>query len=92
MSEWSREETIIMLYFTSRGLQPKPVRSLLQRRGYDRSTRAIEHKISAITRDNPHLRPTRGQWDLNAVDRWIDDYLQDHQLVNKLIHFSSPGC
>lgn len=88
MPEWSREETIILLYFTSRGLQPKSIRALLQRRGYDRSIRAIEHKIANTTRDCPQLRPGRGKWDLKAVDQWIDDLLCDHLSVNRLIYFS----
>lgn len=85
--KWSVEETIIAIYFSSRCICPRSIRSLLLRRGYDRSTRAIEHKISCTAQGHPHLRPSKGHWDLDAVDWWLDDLLS-HESVNKLIPVS----
>jgi hypothetical protein len=84
---WSLQEVTIMVYFLSRQIRPKALRYLLLRRGYDRSIRAIERKVFSIAQKYPYLKP-QGHWDLEVVDRWIDDLLGDHELVNALIQFS----
>lgn len=86
-SQWSPEEVAIMVYFTSRQIRPKTLRYLLLRRGYDRSTRAIERKAFSITQQYPHLKAHR-DWNLDVVDLWIDDLLGNHDSVNKLVLFS----
>lgn len=80
-----------MVYFLSRRIRPKTLRYLLLRRGYNRSTRAIERKLLSITQKYPHLKP-HGHWDLEVVDRWVDDLLGGHELVNALIQFSSDDA
>ncbi|KAJ5369931.1 uncharacterized protein N7496_006023 [Penicillium cataractarum] len=86
-SLWSPEEVAIMVYFTSRQIHPKALRYLLLRRGYDRSTCAIEHKIFSINQQHPQLK-SRGDWNWDVVDHWIDDLLGNHDSVNKLVLFS----
>lgn len=53
----------------------------------NRSASAIEHKVVSIAKNYPYLK-RQGGWDLDFVDRWIDDLLGDHELVNTLIQFS----
>jgi hypothetical protein len=86
-SRWSPEEAAITIYFTSRQIHPRTLRFLLLRQGYDRSTQAIERKVFTTIQEHPHLK-TRGRWNLDVVDRWIDDLLGDHESVNTLILFS----
>lgn len=76
-----------MVYFASRGIRPKTLHYLLLRRGFDRSTSAIEHKVVTIAQKHPYLKSPI-DWNLVAVDRWIDDLLGDHESVNRLIRFS----
>lgn len=90
--QWSHEEIVITVYFLSRQIRPRTLHYLLLRRGYDRSTRAIERKFFSITQQHPHLRTSKGQLDLDAVDRWIDDLLGNHESVNTLIRFSSEDA
>lgn len=85
---WSLEEIVTIVYFLSRQIRPRSLHSILLRRGYDRSAGAIERKLSSITQQHPHLRPSEVHWDLDAVDRWIDDLLGNHESVNTLIRFS----
>ena len=43
---------------------------------------------SPVQLQHPHLRTSEGHWDLDAVDRWIDELLGNHEPVNTLILFS----
>ncbi|KAJ5106868.1 hypothetical protein N7456_003543 [Penicillium angulare] len=61
---------------------------LLAHRGYDRSTAAIDDMVWHIAVKWPSLRPVNGKWDVRAVDRWIDDQINDHECVNQIIQFS----
>ncbi|KAA8649320.1 uncharacterized protein ATNIH1004_005221 [Aspergillus tanneri] len=85
---WSGSEIIIAVYFTSRYINPITLSCLLSRRGYKRTPSAIERKVKNIVGSVPSLRPSRGNWDVDAVDQWIDDYLRDHEAVNRLITFT----
>jgi len=87
-SRWSGMEVLIVLYFSSRQLSSKSIHLLLLRRGFQRSDRAIDAKVMATLRQNPTLKPRIGTWNLRAIDRWIDDVLDNHDLVNKLIKFT----
>jgi hypothetical protein len=89
---WSNEEVIIAVYFTSRGVRPKSVRCLLESRGFDRSCYAIESKIALVLKRHTHLRGPRRFWDWRNVDKWIDDLLGNHELVNTLINFVSEDA
>jgi hypothetical protein len=64
------------------------VSKLLTRRGYHRTPCAVERKIQAIVGDCPSLRPSGGNWDIDAVDRWLDDVLGNTDDVNRLIKFT----
>jgi hypothetical protein len=83
---WSNSELVIAVYFSSRCICTKALFELLSRRGYQRTERAIERKVHDIVNSAPSLRPN-GQWDVDAVDRWIDDIL-DHDAVNRLTAFT----
>jgi hypothetical protein len=63
---------------------------MLSRRGYQRTERSIERKVHDIVNSASSLRPN-GQWDVDAVDRWIDDIL-DHDAVNRLTAFTSEDA
>lgn len=89
---WSKKEVIVVIYFSSRGIRPKSVRLLLLRRGFDRSCRAIEAKIALVLRNNAYLRFSKGRWDWRAVDKWIDDLLGSHELVNDLIYLAAQDA
>lgn len=92
VSQWSKEEVIIAVYFTSRGVRPKSLRCLLKRRGFDRSCYAIKSKISHVLRRHTHLKGPKSLWDWRNVDQWIDDLLGDHELANTLISFLSEDA
>lgn len=89
---WSNNEIVIVLYFSSRGFRPRSVRCLLSRRGFDRSCRAIESKVALLSKQHAHLRGPQGLWDWRAVDRWIDDLLASHELVNESISFTTEDA
>lgn len=89
---WSNEEVIIAVYFSSRQICSRAVHRLLFRRGFRRTHRAIERKIYSTVKVNPRLRLPKGYWDLDVVDRWIDDLLQDHRAVNEWISFSADDA
>jgi hypothetical protein len=72
-SQWSRQEVAIIVYFLS--IRPITLCYLLLRRGYDRSASAIEHIVVSIAKKYPYLK-RQGDWDLDFVDRWIDDLLE----------------
>lgn len=84
---YSSEEKAIIVYFASRRIYPKTLYYLLLRRGFDRSINAIERRVINIAQKYPYLK-SQNNWDLEAVDRWIDDLLGDHESVNRLILFS----
>lgn len=85
---WSLEEIIVVIYFTSRYIIPSTLRCLLAHRGYDHTTTAIERMIRKIADHKPSLRLARGQWDVRAVDGWIDGLLSDPESVNHIIRFT----
>jgi hypothetical protein len=89
---WSHEEVIIAVYFSSRQICSRAIHHLLFRRGFRRTHRAIERKIYSTVKANPRLRLPKGYWDLDVVDRWIDDLLQDHRAVNEWIIFSADDA
>jgi hypothetical protein len=91
LASWSREEMAIMVYFSSRHIRPTTLRHLLLRRGYNRSVRAIERKVLTIVHNYPSLKP-EGDWILGNVDHWLDDLLEDHEMVNTLIRFSAEDA
>lgn len=88
MFNWSNEEVVITVYFSSRCIRPKSLCCLLLRRGHIRSLSAVERKIISITKQHPYLKSSNGHWDLNAIDRWMNDLIRSHESVNKLIKFS----
>ncbi|KAJ5531467.1 hypothetical protein N7527_004860 [Penicillium freii] len=88
MFNWSNEEVVITVYFSSRCIHPKSLCCLLLRRGHIRSLSAVERKIISITKQHPYLKSSNGHWDLNAIDRWMNDLIRSHESVNKLIKFS----
>jgi hypothetical protein len=87
-ARWSNDELVITLYFSSRRINSMAVSQLLTCRGYHRTSSAIERKIQAIVDDRPSLRPSQGSWDVNIVDKWLDDVLGSNEDVNCLIKFS----
>ncbi|KAK9646515.1 hypothetical protein HCH54_005254 [Aspergillus fumigatus] len=87
-ARWSNDELVIAVYFCSRRISSKSVSQLLTRRGYHRTSSAVERKIQAIVGDHLSLRPSEGSWDISAVDRWLDDILGSTEDVNRLIKFS----
>jgi hypothetical protein len=89
---WSKDELVIIVYFSSRRISSIAVSQLLTRRGYHRTSSAVERKIQAIIDDRPSLRPSQGSWDINAVDRWLDDVLGSTEDVNRLIRFTSEDA
>lgn len=89
---WSDAEKTIAVYFCSRNVNMRSLRCLLLRRGFDRSENAIENKLRALVKKNPHLGTSIKLWDANAVDRWIDDLLGDPESVNNLIKTSAEDA
>ncbi|OQD75863.1 hypothetical protein PENANT_c145G05160, partial [Penicillium antarcticum] len=88
MLNWMNEEIVITIYFLARCIRPKSLRDLLLRRGYDRSLSAIERKIISITKQYPFLKFATGQWDLKAIDRWMNDLVRSQESINKFTRFS----
>jgi hypothetical protein len=67
------------------------ISQLLSRRGFQRSSGAIKHKICEIVRVFPSLRPSAGSWDKDVVDVWLDDTLGNPGDVwTPYVHFR--GC
>jgi hypothetical protein len=64
----SNEELTVAIYISSRQIRSEALRCLLFRRGYIRSTRAIERKLVFIDQQHPFLRFSKGCWDLIGVD------------------------
>lgn len=87
---WSKSELVIAVYFSSRYICSKALSELLFCRGYHRTERAIERKIHDIVNSAPSLRPG-GQWEVDAVDRWIDNAV-GHDAVNRLTAFTSEDA
>ncbi|GFF60970.1 hypothetical protein IFM51744_10544 [Aspergillus udagawae] len=85
---WSKDELVITLYFSSRRISYMAVSQLLTRRGYHRTSSAVERKIRMIVGDRPSLRPSQEGWDVNAVDQWLDEVLGSTEEVNGLIDFT----
>ncbi|KAH1971679.1 hypothetical protein KXW88_002773 [Aspergillus fumigatus] len=88
VTRWSKKELVITLYFSSRRIGYMAVSQLLNRRGYHRTSSAVERKIRTIIGDRPSLRPSQGSWDVSAVDQWLDDVLGSTEDVNRLIDFT----
>ncbi|KAJ1715700.1 hypothetical protein NYO67_2136 [Aspergillus flavus] len=65
---------------------------MLLRRGYARSRAAIEQKVHDIVNYVPSLRSPEFCWDVNAVDKWIDNFLQGPEFVNRLIDIKSEDA
>ena len=84
---WSKSEIVITVYFSSRYICSQSVSELLLCRGYQRTRSAVERKLRSFISSNASLRPHKGQWDVDAVDRWIDEIL-DHDAVNCLVEFT----
>jgi hypothetical protein len=88
---WSNSELVIVVYFSSRYICTSALSELLSCRGYRRTGSAIERKVRGIVFSGPSLRSQQGRWDVDAVDRWIDNIL-DHDAVNQLIAFTSEDA
>jgi hypothetical protein len=88
MLNWSNEEIVITIYFLARCIRPKSLRALLLRRGYDRSLGAIERKVISTTKQYPYLKSANGQWNLSAIDRWMNDLVRSQESVKNLTRFS----
>lgn len=86
--EWSDEELIVTVYFTSRGFLPEIVAEFLARRQLLRSLDSIHAKLLEITSTNPTLGMEAGVWDIQAVDKFIDGLSLDHDAVSQLIRFT----
>jgi hypothetical protein len=74
-ARWTKNELVIAVYFSSRHIDLMTISQLLSRRGFQRSSGAIKHKICEIVRVFPSLRPSAGSWDKDAIDVWLDDTL-----------------
>jgi hypothetical protein len=79
---------VVTIYFLARCIRPKSLRGLLLRRGYDRSLGAIERRIISITNRYLYLKLANGQWDVNAIDRWMNDLVRNLESINNLTRFS----
>lgn len=90
--QWSPFELTIIVYFSSRHIRPQVVRCLLLRRGYARSISAIKCKMKSIIHQYPELRFLKDNWDLTAVDMWLDDILGDHESVNQIVWLSAADA
>ncbi|KAA8641404.1 uncharacterized protein ATNIH1004_001869 [Aspergillus tanneri] len=82
---WSDAELIVAVYFTSRGFTEAAVSQILHARGFRRSYDAVYRKIKDIRNKHPVLQAKDQDWDINAVDLWLDELSLDHQTVNHLI-------
>lgn len=87
-TRWTNNELAIALYFSSRHIGPKSVSLLLDRRGYHRTPGAVDRKVNKVVSDCPSLRLSEDSWDIDAVDRWLDDMLGGPEEVNRLIYFT----
>lgn len=87
-TRWTREEIAIALYFSSRRVQYNVVSYLLLRRGFCRSSSAIQHKISKIIHVQKTLKLDEQKWNLDEVDSFLDNLMKDQNEVNDLIMFS----
>jgi hypothetical protein len=85
---WTKDELIIVLYFTSRCIGFKSISQLLSSRGFQRSPTAIKNKVYQIVHAFPSLRPSAKGWDKDAVDQWLDDTLGNSNDVDRLIAFT----
>jgi hypothetical protein len=92
LERWSSEEKVIAIYFASRYISHVAVSSLLSRRGYLRTPFAVKFKVKNIIDSDPSLWSPEEQWNVNAVDQWMDWILGSHQAVNQLIVFTSEDA
>lgn len=60
-------------------------------RGYERTPSAIERKLRNICKAHPNLQLSHDQWDVDAVDQWVDDLLFP-EAVAPLIWFSAKDA
>ena len=70
-SEWCQEEVTIAIFYASRQIYYATIELLLQDRGYQRGSVAIMQKLNRITKQNPHLKGSRLEWNRQAVDEWL---------------------
>jgi hypothetical protein len=91
-ARWTNDELVVIIYFSSRRIGAKSISQLLSRRGYQRSTAAIKHKIREVVRTFPSLRPSAESWNKGAVDRWLDSRLGRAEEVNRLIEFTTEDA
>ncbi|KAE8422303.1 hypothetical protein BDV36DRAFT_245522 [Aspergillus pseudocaelatus] len=89
---WSSEEIATAVYFSSRYICSISVSYMMHRRGYRRTPSAIEKKVQRIIDNAPSLRPSQLQWDVDAVDHWLDDLLEGPEAVRRHIKFSSQDA
>ncbi|KAJ5291545.1 hypothetical protein N7478_000796 [Penicillium angulare] len=89
---WSVNETVILIYFSSRQIRCKALRCLLARRGFYRSPRAIKHRAYTLAKSHPELKVNGDFWDLDNVDDWVDNIAGDHRTVNELIRFGEKDA
>lgn len=85
---WTNKELAIALYFSSRRIRSDSVSLLLDRWGYKHTPVAVDRKVNKIVRGCPSLLLCDYSWDIDAVDRWLDDMLGDTEIVNRLISFT----
>jgi hypothetical protein len=85
---WTKNELAVALYFSSRRIRPESVSLLLVRRGYKRTPIAVDRKVNKIIRGRPSLLLSDYSWDIDAIDRLLDDMLGDPEIVNRLISFT----
>ncbi|KAE8383923.1 hypothetical protein BDV26DRAFT_3510 [Aspergillus bertholletiae] len=89
---WSSEEVVMAVYFSSRDICSTPISYIMNRRGYRRTPSAIEQKVRRIIDNTPSLRPSQLQWDVDAVDHWLNDLLEGPEAVRRHIKFSSQDA
>lgn len=82
---WSSEEVVTALYFASRKITLEAVSALLSRRGYNRSSVAVNKKLGELRQVEKELyNGSRQGWNLAAVDKYLDSLLHC-TTVNMLI-------
>ncbi|KAL2824080.1 hypothetical protein BJY01DRAFT_256528 [Aspergillus pseudoustus] len=82
---WTDAEVIVAVYFLSRGVTEVAISEMLQARGYHRSISSVRCKTMAIARQNKKLQKSRDEWDIRAVDFWLDSRTLPHGVVSQVI-------
>ena len=78
-TEWSAAETVVLIYFASRGVHHKGALSslILRKCGTERGEGAIRGRIATIHRDQTRtgrpklLHSGEREWNIHVVDGWL---------------------